>query len=334
MGAYEIDDQLLTAEDKKALTANKEQQMISRKKEVFQKLISNPIAIIGGVTLLLIVIFSLIGESLTPYSANEQIKEATNLQPSSEHWFGTDDLGRDIWARTWAGGKISLAVGLIAAALDIGLGVLIGGFSGYVRGRNRLGTLIDEWIVRGIEVMYGIPYLLIVILLLIVMKPGLFTIILSLALTGWIGMARLVRAQVLSLKQKEFVIAAERLGTSHMKIIYKHLIPNLTGIIIVNLSFTIPAAIFSESFLSFIGLGVQSPAASWGTMTNDALGTLLSGEWWQLFFPAIMIALIMFAFNAIGDGLQDAIDPKIVKQNRKGKKHGAALIFRKRNVSR
>ncbi|MCU5379582.1 ABC transporter permease [Bacillus cereus] len=334
MGAYEINKQLLTNEEKKELTINKEQQTISRKKEVFRKFVSNPIAVLGTVTLLLIIIFSLIGESLTPFTASEQVKEATNLPPSSEHWFGTDDLGRDIWARTWAGGKISLVVGLVAAVLDIGLGVLIGGFSGYVRGRNRLGTLIDEWIVRGIEVLYGIPYLLIVILLLIIMKPGLLTIIIALALTGWIGMARLVRAQVLSLKQREFVIAAERLGTSHMKIIYGHIIPNLTGIIIVNLSFTIPAAIFSESFLSFIGLGVQSPAASWGTMTNDALGTLLSGEWWQLFFPSLMIALIMFAFNAIGDGLQDAIDPKIVKRNRKEKKHGTAFIFRKRNVGR
>ncbi len=248
MGAYEINDQLLTNEEKKELTINKDQQKISRKKEVFRKFISNPIAVLGTVTLLLIIIFSLIGESLTSFTASEQVKEATNLPPSSEHWFGTDDLGRDIVART-AGGKISLTVGLVAAALDIGLGVLIGGFSGYVRGRNRLGTLIDEWIIRGIEVLYGIPYLLIVILLLIVMKPGLFTIIIALALTGWIGMARLVRAQVLSLKQREFVIAAERLGTSHMKIIYGHLIPNLTGINyrkIYHLQF--PAAIFSESF--------------------------------------------------------------------------------------
>ena len=202
MGAYEINDQLLTNEEKKELTINKDQQTISRKKEVFRKFISNPIAVLGAVTLLLIIVFSLIGESLTSFTASEQVKEATNLPPSSEHWFGTDDLGRDIWARTWAGGKISLTVGLVAAALDIGLGVLIGGFSGYVRGRNRLGTLIDEWIIRGIEVLYGIPYLLIVILLLIVMKPGLFTIIIALALTGWIGMARLIRAQVLVLKAK------------------------------------------------------------------------------------------------------------------------------------
>ena len=211
-----------------------------------------------------------------------------------------------------------------SSTLDIGLGVLIGGFSGYVRGRNRLGTLIDEWIIRGIEVLYGIPYLLIVILLLIVMKPGLFTIIIALALTGWIGMARLIRAQVLSLKQREFVIATERLGTSHMKIIYGHLIPNLTGIIIVNLSFTIPATIFQNHFKLYRTWGTIT-SGKLGTMTNDALGTLLSGEWWRLFFPAIMIALIMFAFNAIGDGLQDAIDPKIVKRNRKEKNMGQIL---------
>ena len=248
---------------------------------MFRKFISNPIAVLGTVTLLLIIVFSLIGESLTSFTASEQVKEATNLPPSSEHWFGTDDLGRDIWARTWAGGKISLTVGLVAA-LDIGLGVLIGGFSGYVRGRNRLGTLIDEWIIRGIEVLYGIPYLLIVILLLIVMKPGLFTIIIALALTGWIGMARLIRAQVLSLKQREFVIARERLGTSHMKIIYGHLIPNLTGIIIVNLSFTIPATIFQNHFKLYRTWGTIT-SGKLGTMTNDALGTLLSGEWWRLF---------------------------------------------------
>ena len=230
---------------------------------MFRKFISNPIAVLGTVTLLLIIVFSLIGESLTSFTASEQVKEATNLPPSSEHWFGTDDLGRDIWARTWAGGKISLTVGLVAA-LDIGLGVLIGGFSGYVRGRNRLGTLIDEWIIRGIEVLYGIPYLLIVILLLIVMKPGLFTIIIALALTGWIGMARLIRAQVLSLKQREFVIAKRAIRY----ITYENYIWAFNSefnrdyyrqFIIYNSS-----DYFSESFLSFIGLGVQSPAASWG----------------------------------------------------------------------
>ena len=169
-----------------------------------------------------------------------------------------------------------------SSTLDIGLGVLIGGFSGYVRGRNRLGTLIDEWIIRGIEVLYGIPYLLIVILLLIVMKPGLFTIIIALALTGWIGMARLIRAQVLSLKQR--VCYCSR---AIRYITYENYIWAFNSefnrdyyrqFIIYNSS-----NYFFRIILSFIGLGVQSPAASWGTMTNDALGTLLSGEWWRIF---------------------------------------------------
>ena len=197
-----------------------------------------------------------------------------------------------------------------SSALDIGLGVLIGGFSGYVRGRNRLGTLIDEWIIRGIEVLYGIPYLLIVILLLIVMKPGLFTIIIALALTGWIGMARLIRAQVLSLKQREFVIAKRAIRY----ITYENYIWAFNSefnrdyyrqFIIYNSS----DYFFRIIFKLYRTWGTIT-SGKLGTMTNDALGTLLSGEWWRLFFPAIMIALIMFAFNAIGDGLQDAIDPK------------------------
>ena len=160
---------------KRKLTINKDQQAISRKKCSVSLYQINRSSRNGDIVTHYY--FSLIGESLTTFTASEQVKEATNLPPSSEHWFGTDDLGRDIWARTWAGGKISLVVGLVAAVLDIGLGVLIGGFSGYVRGRNRLGTLIDEWIVRGIEILYGIPYLLIVILLLIIMKPGLLQLL-------------------------------------------------------------------------------------------------------------------------------------------------------------
>ena len=194
-----------------------------------------------------------------------------------------------------------------------------------MRGRNRLGTLIDEWIIRGIEVLYGIPYLLIVILLLIVMKPGLFTIIIALALTGWIGMARLIRAQVLSLKQREFVIAKRAIRY----ITYENYIWAFNSefnrdyyrqFIIYNSS----DYFFRIIFKLYRTWGTIT-SGKLGTMTNDALGTLLSGEWWRLFFPAIMIALIMFAFNAIGDGLQDAIDPKIVKRNRKEKNMGQIL---------
>ncbi|TGV06129.1 ABC transporter permease, partial [Mesorhizobium sp. M00.F.Ca.ET.186.01.1.1] len=161
------------------------------------------------------------------------------------------------------------------------------------------------------EVLYGLPYLLVVILLMVVMEPGILTIIIALSATGWVGMARLVRGQILQLKNQEFILAAQVLGAKFNRILLKHLIPNTFGVIIVNLTFTIPSAIFAESFLSFLGLGVQAPVASWGTMTNDALGVILTGDWWRLFFPALMISLTMFAFNVFGDGLQDALDPRL-----------------------
>ena len=267
---------------------------------------------VTGMTLLIIILaLSLFGPSMVPFSPSEQNLTNTNMAPSGEHWFGTDDLGRDIWTRTWYGARVSLTIGIVAAFIDLVLGVTIGGIAGYMAGRGKKGDRVDSLIMRVVEILYGIPYLLVVILLMVIMEPGIPTIIIALSVTGWVGMARLVRGQILQLKSQEYVQAAEKLGTSHGRIITKHLLPNAMGIIIVNLTFTIPSAIFAESFLSFLGLGVQAPFASWGTMANDALGVILSGQWWRLFFPAMMISLTMFAFNAFGDGLQDALDPRI-----------------------
>lgn len=279
-------------------------------KEVIRKVAKNKLAVIGFILLTIIIIISIIGPHMVPYSPSKQSLTQGNLSLSSKHWFGTDDLGRDVWARTWAGARISLIIGFSAALIDLLIGVFVGGVSGYMAGRGKMGNRIDSLLMRIVEIFYGIPYLLVVILLMVMMKPGLGTMILALSITGWVGMARIVRGQVLQLKQQEFVLAAEKLGTSHWKIILKHLIPNMMGIIIVNLTFTIPNAIFAESFLSFLGLGVQAPSASWGTMANDSLGVILGGQWWRLFFPGLMISLTMFAFNAFGDGLQDALDPK------------------------
>ena len=291
-----------------------EHQLATRSVPLWQdrlrKLSRNKLAVLGLVLLLVIILLAAIGPSLVPYSSSAQSLTATNLPPSGEHWFGTDDLGRDVWARTWAGARISLTIGFAAAAIDLVVGILVGGISGYMAGRGRLGDRVDNVLMRIVEILYSIPYLLVIILLLVVMKPGIFTMIIALSITGWIGMARVVRGQILQLKQQEYVLAAHKLGTSHAGIIFKHLLPNAAGIIIVNLTFTIPAAIFSESFLSFLGLGVQAPDASWGTMANDSLGVILSGQWWRLFFPGLMISLTMFAFNAFGDGLQDALDPR------------------------
>lgn len=290
-----------------------ERPSLSFGKQVLINIVKNKMAMLGAILLLAIVIMAIVGPHLVPYSYSDQNLANGSQPPSSKHWFGTDDLGRDMWSRTWYGARISLTVGLVAALIDLVIGVLVGGISGYMAGRGKLGDRIDNILMRIVEILYGIPYLLVVILLMVIMEPGLWTIIIALSITGWVGMARIIRGQILQLKQQEYVMAAQKLGTSHAKIIFRHLLPNTLGIIIVNLTFTIPQAIFAESFLSFLGLGVQAPFASWGTMANDALGVILNGQWWRLFFPGFMIALTMFAFNVFGDGLQDALDPRTRK---------------------
>ena len=298
------------------LTKNTQANVISRPslsnaQQVIRKLIKNKLAMLGLVIIVLLVGMAIVGPSMVPYSYSDQSLLTKNQEISSEHWFGTDELGRDMFARTWYGARISLTIGVVAALIDLVIGVTVGGIAGYMAGRGKRGDRIDTIIMRVIEVLYGLPYLLVVILLMVVMEPGMLTIFIALSATGWTGMARLVRGQILQLKNQEFILAAQVLGAKFTRILLKHLIPNTIGVIIVNLTFTIPSAIFAESFLSFLGLGVQAPVASWGTMTNDGLGVILTGDWWRLFFPALMISLTMFAFNVFGDGLQDALDPRL-----------------------
>ncbi|UKK97610.1 MULTISPECIES: ABC transporter permease [Brevibacillus] len=284
---------------------------LSNGQQVVRKLLKNKLAMLGLFIILALVGMAIIGPNLVPYSYSDQSLLTKNQEISAEHWFGTDELGRDMFARTWYGARISLTIGIVAAFIDLVIGVTVGGIAGYMAGRGKRGDRIDTIIMRIIEVLYGLPYLLVVILLMVVMEPGMLTIIIALSATGWVGMARLVRGQILQLKNQEFILAAQVLGAKFSRILLKHLIPNTFGVIIVNLTFTIPSAIFAESFLSFLGLGVQAPVASWGTMTNDGLGVILTGDWWRLFFPALMISLTMFAFNVFGDGLQDALDPRL-----------------------
>ncbi|MED1792609.1 ABC transporter permease [Brevibacillus nitrificans] len=298
------------------LSKNAQAQAISRPslsfgQQVIRKLVKNKLAMLGLVIIVVLIAMAIIGPNLVPYSYSDQSLLMKNQELSSEHWFGTDELGRDMFARTWYGARISLTIGVVAALIDLIIGVAVGGIAGYMAGRGKRGVRIDTIIMRVIEILYGLPYLLVVILLMVVMEPGLLTIIIALSATGWVGMARLVRGQILQLKNQEFILAAQVLGAKFSRILLKHLIPNTFGVIIVNLTFTIPSAIFAESFLSFLGLGVQAPVASWGTMTNDGLGVILTGDWWRLFFPALMISLTMFAFNVFGDGLQDALDPRL-----------------------
>lgn len=272
--------------------------------EVWLRLLKNKPAVFGLVTILLIALLAIFGPFLTPYTYDKQVLLQANLPPSAEHWFGTDHLGRDVFARILYGAKISLFIGLMAALIDFFIGVIYGGVAGYVGGKT------DEIMMRFVDILYGLPYLLVVILLMVVMGPGLATIIVALTATGWIGMARIIRGQVMQLKNSDYVLAARTMGAGTWYIIRRHLLPNTMGIIIVQITFTVPSAIFAEAFLSFIGLGIQPPLASWGVMANDGLPTILSGHWWRLFFPSFFISLTVLAFNLLGDGMQEAFDPK------------------------
>ncbi|WP_087973619.1 ABC transporter permease [Oceanobacillus rekensis] len=275
--------------------------------DAWRRLVKNKMAMLGLVFLVLLAIMAIFGPIFSPYQVNMQNLPNQYQPPSAKHWFGTDNAGRDVFTRTWYGARISLFVGVMAALIDVTIGIIWGGISGYKGGRT------DNIMMRIIEILYGLPYLLVVILLLVVLGPSLSTIIIALTVTGWVGMARIVRGQVLQIKNYEFVLASKSFGTKSSRIIRKNLLPNSMGPIIVQMTLTVPTAIFAEAFLSFIGLGIQSPFASWGVMANDSLGAILSGNWWTLFFPAFFISFTMFAFNVLGDGLQDALDPKLRK---------------------
>ena len=271
--------------------------------DAWRRFRQNWIALVGfGLLVLLgaLAIFGPILSSHTYYATNLALK---NKAPCSEFWFGTDDLGRDMFARICLGARISLFVGIVAALIDLIVGVLWGGIAALAGGRT------DSLMMRTADVLNAIPYLLIVILLMVVMGSGLIPIIIALTMTGWIGMARIVRGQLLQLREQEFILAAIALGAGNRRILFKHLIPNAMGPIIVTMTLTIPIAIFTEAFLSFLGLGVQAPVASWGTMASDGLPAMRYYPW-RLFFPAIFISVTMLAFNLVGDGLRDALDPK------------------------
>lgn len=281
----------------------KRREPISYWKDVWQRLKGNPVAMTGLCSLALLIFFALIGPWLSPYTYYETHLPLKNQPPSAKFWFGTDELGRDLFTRIWWGARISLFVGISASAIDLVVGVFYGAVAGLSGGKT------EELMMRVADILYSIPYLLVVILLMVVIGPGVTTIIIALTLTGWISMARIVRGQVLQLKQLDFIRAAHALGASSPRILMCHLIPNAMGPIIVTVTLTIPTAIFAEAFLSFLGLGVQAPIASWGTMANDGLSALRYYPW-RLFFPAGFICLTMLSFNLLGDSLRDILDPR------------------------
>jgi len=271
--------------------------------EAWRRLRSNRAAMTGLVLVLALIAVAAVGPWVSHYDYYEQNFAHADESPSAAHWFGTDELGRDQLTRVLYGARISLAVGIVASLIALLIGVTYGGVSGYFGGN------VDSVMMRIIDLLYGIPLLLFVILLMVLLGTGLQNIFIALGAVYWLAMARIVRAQILSLKTRDYVQAARALGAGHTRLILLHLLPNTMGPIIVTLTLSIPEAIFAEAFLSFIGLGVSAPKASWGMLASDALSGLQDYPL-RLFFPAAAICLTMLAFNFLGDGLRDALDPK------------------------
>ena len=268
------------------------------------RLRKNKAAVICAVIILIIAIMSIVVPMTSKYTYFDTDYSNKIAKPSAEHPFGTDLFGRDQWVRVWYGTRISLLIGLAAALINLIVGVFYGAISAI------LGGNVDAVMQRIIEILVGIPSLIIVILFMMVLPPGVWTIIIAMSITGWVNMARLVRAKILNLKSQEFVLAAQLLGTGTWKIILRHLIPNTISVIVIQVMFAIPSAIFTEAFLSFIGVGLTEPKASLGVLINNGYKALRAAPF-LLIYPAIAIILIMVCFSIVGDGLRDAFDPRM-----------------------
>lgn len=275
--------------------------------DAWRRFKQNKMATIALIVLGVIVFMVIFGPAISGYAFEQIDESAINLSPCAEHWFGTDKLGRDIFARVWIAGRVSLTIGILGALISAGIGCVYGGIAAY------FGGVVDDIMMRVVEILVSVPYLIVVIVLSIVLESkSLFTLILAMCITGWCNTARMVRAQMLTIKNEEYILAAKALGVKSSKIIMRHMIPNTLSTVIVSITFDIPGYIFSEAFLSYIGLGIQPPDTSWGALASAAQAQFTFYPF-QLFFPAGMIALTMLCFTLIGDGLRDALDPKLRK---------------------
>ncbi len=284
----------------------------------------SPWLMMCAVFVVIVILLAVIGARCTGYGYGD-ISDASLLPPSHAHWFGTDLNGRDLLTRTLYGARVSLLVAALGTFVSLTVGVSYGMISGYVGGR------LDGFMMRVVEILYSLPSLILVIVLiatlespvtavlkhlgLIFIPPRIVLLVIFLGLTEWLTMARIIRGQTLVLKEQVFIQSSLALGQSHARLLFRHLLPNLSGIILVYLTLTIPAIMLDEAFLSFLGLGVQPPQASWGTLIADGAGSInpVRLYWWMLVFPGGLMALTLLALNFLGDGLRDALDPRIKK---------------------
>ena len=305
-------------------------------RDAWKRLLKNKLAVFGLVVLCVMIVAVIIGPAIINWTTGYTYDLiptdrdlVRSMPPSFKHWMGTDDAGRDIFTRVLQGGRISLMVGVISTLVSLVVGVSYGATAGYLGGR------IDNLMMRIVDIMYSIPYILIVIVLLSVFggpntptwiqwlstKIGgagnqglnqMFLLFFALGLVSWLTMARVVRGQVLSLKNQEFVLAARATGVSTFGIIFRHLVPNALGPVIVYATLTVPGVMLTEAFLSFLGIGVQAPFASWGSLASDGIKNIAIFPW-QLIFPGLTMALTLFSLNFLGDGIRDALDPQTRK---------------------
>jgi len=273
---------------------------------LWRKLLAHRAGACALVLLLLIVAALFIGPLLAPHAVDTidfDGEWATAPSAVNAHWFGTDSLGRDVFVRTLAGGRISLLVALAATLVSLLIGVSYGAIAGY------FGGALDEWMMRAVDILYALPFLFLVILLMVLFGRHVVLVFVAIGAINWLDMARVVRGQVLALKQREFVLAAHTHGMGHAAILLRHILPNLAGVVMVTVTLTIPQVILTESFLSFLGLGVQEPATSWGTLINEGAREMEQTPW-ALLFPAGLMALTLLCFNLLGDALRDVLDPR------------------------
>ena len=271
--------------------------------DAIRRLIQNRAAMIGGITILVLIILAIFAPWIAPYSYSYQNLDIGASPPSAEHLLGTDVLGRDLLSRLLYGARISLLVGFVATGVALVIGVSWGIVAGYFGGR------VDSIMMRIVDVLYGLPFIIFIILLMVIFGRNIWLLFAAIGAVEWLTMARIVRAQVIGLKNQEFVQAAQVMGVSNFSMFRRHILPNILGPIAVYATLTIPQVMLLEAFLSFLGLGIQPPMSSWGTLIRYGVESM-EEHYWLLIYPGLTFTITLFALNFFGDGLRDALDPK------------------------
>ena len=269
------------------------------------RFLRNKAAVASVCILSFVVLCCVFGPMLLPHAYDSADWDAMSLPPTwkNTHWFGTDESGRDLLVRSLIGGRVSLLVGLMATLSSVALGIAWGASAGFIGGR------VDAFMMRVVDMMYAVPYLLIAILMVTILGRAFYLVVITITIFSWMDMARVVRGQTLSLRSKEFIEAARAVGVPVRRIIFQHIVPNLLGVVVIYTTVTVPGVILTESVLSFLGLGIQEPMTSWGVLIHDGTGVMEISPW-MLLFPAAFLSITLYCFNYIGDGLRDALDPK------------------------